>query len=148
MGKWLNKFMGNTPKVTSDKSDNNTPQLDLSLLSLPYQSTFDENLGNIDRTSSDKSDNNDLKPDLSLLSPPSQGVFDKNSLLYNFQERVAIAEVDGNKNPLQAHRIAYLDTFLTLLFEITALDSQRDWLVQRVQSALNNFEAQQFPTRH
>ncbi len=61
-------------------------------------------------------------------------------LSYAFEERVAIAEYDGQQTPLQAERIAYLDAFLSILFDGTELDSQRKWLIQRVQTALNILE--------
>ena len=52
-----------------------------------------------------------------------------NDLLYEFNERLAIAEHDGGQTPLEAHRMAYLDTFLSILFDLSATDPQKTgWL--------------------
>jgi hypothetical protein len=37
------------------------------------------------------------------------------ALSYEFEERLAIAEYDGQQTPLQAQRIAYLDAFISVL---------------------------------
>jgi hypothetical protein len=68
------------------------------------------------------------------------------NFLYEFNERVAIAEYDGEASPVQANSIAYLDAFLSILFDISELDPQKDWLAQRVQTALNKLETQKFHT--
>lgn len=73
---------------------------------------------------------------------------DTNSFLYDFEERLAIAEHDGEASPMQAHCIAYLDAFLSILFDISELDPQKDWLNQKVQTALNNLETQGVHTRN
>ena len=70
------------------------------------------------------------------------------SLRESFEERLAIAEYDGQQTPLQVERIAYLDAFLTLLFDLTALNPQRDWLAQKVQAAVTTLETQHFPIHH
>jgi len=70
------------------------------------------------------------------------------SFLYEFNERAAIAEYDGKASPVQANCIAYLDAFLSILFDLTALDFQRDWFAEEIQIALKNLEAQHFPTQH
>lgn len=52
---------------------------------------------------------------MSVLSVPFPGTFDEESLLYDFEERLAIAEYDGHQTPLQAERIAYQDAFIAVL---------------------------------
>ena len=69
-----------------------------------------------------------------------------NALSYEFEERAAIAEYDGQQTPLQAHRIAYLDAFIALLSALAKDDPHQDWLTQKIQIALANLEAQRFLT--
>lgn len=64
--------------------------------------------------------------------------------LYDFEERLAIAEYDGDQTSLQAHRIAYLDAFISVLATLPATDLQRDWLDQRIQTSFAWIEAQGF----
>jgi len=84
------------------------------------------------------------------LSVPPQGLFplDRDSLLYDFEERLAIAEYDGDQTALHAHHIAYLDAFISVLTSLPATDLQRDWLDQRIQTSLAWIEAQGFQTRN
>lgn len=84
---------------------------------------------------------------LSVLSVPPKGTLDQD-YFYTYEERVAIAEYDGHQTLLQVQRIAYLDAFLSILFDSTELDSQREWLIQKVQSSLNKLETHHFPTHH
>jgi len=163
MSKWLNQFLENMPSVLSDKSDSWNPKPDLALLSPPTMGVLGKNLENMPGAHNDKSDNWNLKPDLALLSPPSMDVFEKNlknmsgsisdksdnwdshtisSFYDNYQERVAIAELDGKQNPVQARCIAYLDAFISLLSDLAENDSHRDWLSEKVQTALTTLEAQ------
>ncbi|EKE09453.1 MAG: hypothetical protein ACD_16C00167G0004 [uncultured bacterium] len=67
-------------------------------------------------------------------------------LSYAFEERAAIAEVDGCQNSMQAQRIAYLDSFISLLSALADHDPHQDWLLQKIQTALASLEAQNFPT--
>ncbi|KAB2832859.1 MAG: hypothetical protein F9K49_07485 [Caedimonadaceae bacterium] len=58
-------------------------------------------------------------------------------LSYEFEERIAIAEYDGQQTPLQAHRIAYLDAFMaalaTLPQETSSQEEQREhWLDHKI----------------
>ncbi len=41
---------------------------------------------------------------------------------YDYEERLAIAEIDGNQNPIEAQRIAYLDAFISLLSDLAEKD--------------------------
>ena len=63
-------------------------------------------------------------------------------LVYDFEERLAIAEYDGGQISVDAHGIAYLDAFLTILFELSARDPQKDLLAQKIQIAIADLEAQ------
>jgi hypothetical protein len=67
------------------------------------------------------------------------------ALSYEFEERFAIAEYDGQQTPLQAQRIAYLDVFISFLSDEAKDDLQKDWLAQKIQTALATLEAQNFP---
>jgi hypothetical protein len=71
---------------------------------------------------------------------------DRDDLLYEFNERVAIAEYDGGQTDIQAQRMAYLDAFISVLSTLPATDLQRDWLNQRIQTTLAWIEGQKFPT--
>ena len=52
--------------------------------------------------------------------------------LYDFEERLAIAEYDDQKSPLQAERIAYLGAFISILFTLTEDNPHKDWLTQQI----------------
>ena len=58
------------------------------------------------------------------------------SVLEEYEERLAIAEVDGHQTPLQAERIAYQDAFIAVLSTLPCNDhSDGDWLNKRIQAA-------------
>jgi len=78
------------------------------------------------------------------LSVPPEGLFplDRESILYGFEERLAIIEYDGDQTALHAHRIAYLDAFISVLSTLPATGPQRDWLDQRIQASLAWIETQ------
>lgn len=65
-------------------------------------------------------------------------------LSYEFEERAAIAEYDGQQTPLQAQRIAYLDAFISILSTLVEKDPHQDWLAQKIQTTLATLEAQNF----
>ncbi len=88
----------------------------------------------------------DPKTNVSVVSVPAQGPFDKDSLQYDFEERLAIAEYDGGLTPAQAQRIAYLDAFISILSTLTEDDLHQGWLAQKIQTALATLERQNFPT--
>ena len=98
-------------------------------------------------TSTDSTDRFKTNANVSVLSVPTGGVLGQNSF-YPYEERLAIAEVDGNQNPIQAHRIAYLDAFITLLSALAEDDPHQDWLAQKIQTALATLEALRFSTLH
>jgi len=83
---------------------------------------------------------------LHYVSGPSQSTFNQESLLYDFEERIAIAEYDGHQSPIQARRIAYLDAFISILSTLAEDDPYQDWLSEKIQIALATLEAQNFPT--
>ena len=66
---------------------------------------------------------------------------DYDSLSYEFEERAAIAEYDGQ----QAQRIAYLDAFISILSDLAEKDHNQDWPAQKIKKVLANLEAQRFP---
>ncbi len=86
------------------------------------------------------------KTNVSVMSVPSAGPFDKESLLYDFEERLAIAKYDGQQRPLQAERIAYLDAFISVLTTLPqeAYENSHgeDWLDARITAAKEWFKAQ------
>jgi hypothetical protein len=58
------------------------------------------------------------------------------NFLYDFEERLAIAEHDRFQNPVQAQRIAYLDAFIAVLVTLPYDEGKGDWLDQRVKAAI------------
>ena len=96
-------------------------------------------------TSTDNTDRFEIDANITGLSVPTGGVLGQNSF-YPYEERLAIAEIDGQQNPLQAHRIAYLDAFISILSTLAEDDPHQDWLTQKIQTALAILEAQNFPT--
>lgn len=130
-----------------DKSDRFKFEPNMSLLSLRSRRLLDENLINTPEPDiSDKPDR--LDPNLNL-SGSLQDVLDQTSYSYSsqdFEERLAIAEYDGGQTPLHAQRIAYLDAFISVLTALPAMDSQKNWLDMRIQTALAWIEAQEYRT--
>lgn len=63
------------------------------------------------------------------------------TLSYEFEERLAIAEYDGQQTPLQAQRIAYLDAFMAVLAALPYEEVEgyydEDWLTRRVKATQN-----------
>jgi len=88
----------------------------------------------------------DPKTNVSVMSVPAPSTFDKDSLLYEFEERLSIADSDGYQPSVQAQKIAYLDAFISLLSDLAEDDPHQDWLAQQIQTALSILEAQNFPT--
>ncbi len=94
---------------------------------------------------SDKPDRLDPNLNMSGLSGRPQDVLERTSAPYDeqdYEERLAIAEHDGGQTPLHAHRIAYLDAFISVLTALPAKDSQKDWLDKRIHISLAWIEAQ------
>ena len=138
MSKWLNSFLQKRGHFGPDKRGS------LSAVSGPTKGHFLE----IEKNGATTVLTELTRGHQSGLSVPPEGLFplDRDSLLYGFEERVAIAEVDGNQNPIQAHRIAYLDAFISLLSALAENDPHQSWLAQKIQTALATLEAQNFPT--
>ena len=139
----LCKNLENISETGPDISDKFGSNMDMSDLSGSPQRLLEKNLGNMLRMISDKSDNNTLKPDLSL---PFRNTFDKDSLRYDFQERLAAVEHDGHQTATQAHQVAYLDAFISILSSLTEEELHKDWLAERIQIALATLETQRFST--
>lgn len=174
MSKWLNLFLKNEILNRSDKSDrfdlrvslSGGPQelldekkvennhskrgdksarfrfeTNMSPLSLRPRGLLDEKMVNTPEPDiSDKPDRFNLKTNLSVMSGLSAP-----SLLDSFEERLAIAEYYGQQTHFQAHRIAYLDAFISHLSALAEKDPHQDWLAQKIQTALATLEAQNFP---
>jgi hypothetical protein len=68
------------------------------------------------------------------------------ALSYEFEERLAIAEYDGQQTPKQAQHIAYLDAFISVLTtipqETLCLPYGEDWLDARIMAAKDWLQAQ------
>lgn len=174
MSKWLNLFLENEIVNRSDKSDRFKLETNMSPLSLRPLGSLDKKLEKAENNHSkggDKSARFKLEPNMSPLSLRPRGLLDEkmvntpesdisdkpdrsdpnlnlsgSSLLDSFEERLAIAEYDGDKTPLHAHHIAYLDAFISVLTALPATGPQRDWLDQRIQTSFAWIETQNFPT--
>lgn len=68
------------------------------------------------------------------------------SVLEDYEERLAIAEYDGQQTLTQAHRMAYLDAFISLLSDLAEDDPHQDWLAEKIQTVLATLEDQNFLT--
>ena len=142
MSKWLNLFLENEIVNRSDKSDRFDLGESLSGLSGRPQGLLDEKkVENNPRKGGDKSDRFRFEANMSPLSLRTQGLFplNRDSLLYEFEERIAIAEYDGCQNEVQAECIAYQDAFISVLNAVP-YDQERDldirrWLDQRITAA-------------
>ena len=126
----LDKNLGNIPETCTDSTDRFTPKSNMSVLSVPPTGLLDKNLGNMPETSTDSTDGFNSKTNMSVLSG--------SSLLDNFEERLAIAEYDGQQTQLQAKRIAYLDAFMGVLATLPYEEEEgyydEDWLTRRVKA--------------
>ncbi len=65
-----------------------------------------------------------------------------------YEERIAIAEMDGKQPPIEAHCIAYLDAFISILSDLAENEPHQDWLAHKIQIALATLEARHFPSHH
>jgi hypothetical protein len=84
----------------------------------------------------DKPDRFTMETNMSVLSGSPEGLLDKSSLLDDFEERLAIAEYDGQQNSTQAQRIAYQDSFIAVLNTLPYEENYRkDWLKERIKAA-------------
>jgi hypothetical protein len=157
--KW-DENLENMPGGGPDKPDRLDPSLNLSGLSGSPWGLLGENLSNMRKIGPDISDNTDkpdrLGPNLNLsgLSGPSPGDLNKtsifpyegSSLLDDYEERLAIAEYDGQQSSTQAQRIAYQDAFIavlnTLSYEEEEGDCDEDWLTKRIKATQSWLVAQ------
>jgi len=57
------------------------------------------------------------------------------NFLYDFEERLAIAEYDGQKTATQAECIAYVDAFVSVLVTLPYEYEEGNWLGQRIIAA-------------
>lgn len=134
------KKVENNLRKGSDKSDRFKLEPNMSPLSLRPRGLLDQNLRKLSEIQPDKPDRFNLKVNMSVMSGLSGP-----SLRENFDERLAIAEMDGNQNLIQAHRISYLDAFISILSTLAEDDPRQDWLTQKIQTTLAILEAQNFP---
>jgi hypothetical protein len=90
-------------------------------------------------TSADNTNKFKMDPKISVLSVPSGDPIDKESLLYDYEERLAITEYDGQQTPLQAECIAYQDAFISVLTTLPQETYENcpggDWLDTRIKAA-------------
>jgi hypothetical protein len=143
----LDEKMENTLGAGPDKPDRLDPNLNMSGLSGSPWDLLDEKKEKVEnntRYGGDKSDRFRFQVNMSGLSGSTQDILERTSTPYDeqdFEERLAIAEYDGGQTPLHAHRIAYLDAFISVMNALPATDSQKDWLEKRIQTSLTWIEA-------
>lgn len=163
MSKWLNLFLENEIANRSDKSDRF--DLRVSLSGGPHELLDEKKVKNNHSKRGDKSARFRFETNMSPLSGSPRGILEENlgnmpsvlsdksdnwnsnlisSFYDDYQERLAIAEVDGNQNPRQAHRIAYLDAFISLLSDLPEEGPHQDWLTQKIQTALAILQTKNF----
>lgn len=65
-----------------------------------------------------------------------------------YEERIAIAEMDGKQPPIEAHRIFYLGAFISILSDLAEKEPYRGWLAQKIQIGLETLEAHHLPAHH
>jgi hypothetical protein len=144
---FLDKKMENMPGGGPDKTDRFDSALNMSDLSGRPLGLLDENLRNISEIGPYISDRLDPNLNMSVLSGRAPGLLDENFSPYDeydFEQRLSIAEYDGGQSPVHAHRIAYLDAFISALTSLSATSPQRDWLDQRIQTSVVWIEGQGF----
>lgn len=150
MSRWLENFLRKEGRKTTDNTDKTVGNGDLSVLSVSSPDTFAENLENIPRNGTDNTDKSNI---ISTLGWPSSYLFSSSgssiksdTLIHDYEERLAIAEIDGHQTHLRAQRIAYLDAFVSVLVtlpqESFLESSQRDWLDRRIMEAKSWLSAQ------
>lgn len=119
MTKWLNQFLA------QESSFQQSPEhlSALSVMSVPIFRHPDQKTENESKNRTDKTDNTDKLVSISLIA--------------DYEERLAIAEYDGQQSVHQSHRIAYVDAFstvfATLPYEDESTDTKSDWLEKRLQ---------------
>lgn len=126
MSKWLNSFLQN--------SDGDADSKQLAPL-------FHQDFSNIPRQLTDNTDrplDGKLVSVLSVDVALSEGKFVSSGLVHEFEERIAIAEYDGQQNTVQAQRIAYQDAFIIALTATTyeaAHEASDNWFSQLIKES-------------
>jgi len=135
---FLHKNFEDLPEVPTDKTDKPNSSLDLSVLS----DTSREFLGRNQKIylkhllTTDKTDKPNSSLDLSDGSSTSHEKLEKTALAGEFEERIAIAEYDGQQSTLQAQRIAYHDAFIAALTTIPYETAyQSNWFSQHIKDS-------------
>ena len=59
----------------------------------------------------------------------------RETIFDDFEERLAIAEYDGQQTPVQAERIAYQDAFMDVLANLPYENVEDDWMEHRTKAA-------------
>lgn len=60
---------------------------------------------------------------------------ERGTFLYEYEERLAIAEYAGEQSPDQVRRIAYLDAFVAILVTLPYENVEDDWMEHRIKEA-------------
>lgn len=60
---------------------------------------------------------------------------ERDDLLYEYNERAAIAEYDGHQTRAQAQGTAYLDAFMAVLADLPYKNVEDDWMEHRIKAA-------------
>jgi hypothetical protein len=138
----------------TDSTDRFNSETNMSVLSVPPEGLLDQNLENMSESRTDSTDRFSSETNMSGLSDSSNDLsdrivsypFDGEYFLYHFEERLAIAEIDGQQSPTQAQRIAYQDAFIAVLNTLPYEEEQgyydEDWLTRRIKAAQNWLVAQ------
>jgi len=128
----FNKKTKNIPQNLTDKPD----KTHLSGLSDSSGGIFNKNVENISENRTDKTGKANGNGHLSVLSGPIYDSFVEHSILDAFEERIAIAEYDGQQNSDQAQWIAYQDAFIATLNALPYEErEEEDWFDQRIKAA-------------
>ena len=73
--------------------------------------------------------------DIQNVNPHNTDMFQFSCLSDEYEERLAIAEYDGQQTSSQAERIAYLDAFVAVLLAFPHENTEGDWLSDKVVEA-------------
>ena len=141
MSQWINQFLENEIVNRTDKTDKPINEGLLSVLSVRLPGLFDEKRKKVENnpeTGTDKTDKPIDEGPLSVLSVRPERLLERIFSPYceqDFEERLAIAEYDGQQTTTQAERIAYLDAFVLVLITLPYEGAKDNWLDQRVNTA-------------
>jgi hypothetical protein len=176
MSRWLTKFLEKKSEIQPDKPDRFNLKTNMSVMSGPSRELLEQNLRKLSEPQPDKPDRFNPKTNMSVMSGPSKELLEQNlgklselqpdkpdrfnsntnmsvmsglsgPLHESFEERLAIAEYDGQQTPLQAQRIAYLDAFMAVLATLPYEEKEghydEDWLTRRIKVAKNWLAAEE-----